>query len=222
MRITPLPIAVLISGGGRTLRNFLARIDAGMLDVKIRLVVSSNPAAAGLDHARRAGIATQVVDPKACEGGDAFRDSIFEACRSADVQYVAMAGFIRHVLIPEDFRHRVINIHPALVPAFSGHGFYGHHVHQAVLDHGSRVTGCTVHLVDDQYDHGPIIAQRCVPVFEGDTAETLAARVFQSECDLYPQVLQWIAEKKTTSDSVFGKQGRHGFNPPLPSPRTCP
>jgi len=194
MPVKPLPVAVLISGGGRTLRNFLVRIAAGMLDVEVRLVVSSNPAAAGLDHARRAGIATEVVEPQGCADSGGFRDAIFGACRSANAEYVAMAGFIRHVLIPEDFHHRVVNIHPALIPSFSGPGFYGRHVHQAVLDHGCRVSGCTVHLVDNQYDGGPIIAQRCVPVYDGDTVETLAARVFRTECDLYPQVLQSIAE----------------------------
>lgn len=191
-----LPIAVLISGGGRTLRNFIARIEARVLDVEVRLVVSSRGDAGGLDHARRAGIATEVVDPKDYPESGGFRDAIFGPCRDAGVRYVAMAGFLRHVLIPDDFRDRVLNIHPALIPAFCGKGYYGHRVHRAVLDQGCRVTGCTVHLVDDQYDHGPIIAQRCVPVFAGDTVETLAARVFRTECDLYPQVLQQLAEGK--------------------------
>jgi phosphoribosylglycinamide formyltransferase-1 len=105
-----------------------------------------------------------------------------------------MGGFLKHVLIPADFENRVVNIHPGLIPAFCGHGFYGRRVHQAVLDYGAKVSGCTIHFVDDEYDHGPIILQRSVPVEHGDTAEGLARRIFRVECEAYPEALRLIAE----------------------------
>jgi phosphoribosylglycinamide formyltransferase-1 len=107
---------------------------------------------------------------------------------------VVMAGFLKHVPIPADFENRVINIHPSLIPAFCGHGMYGLKVHQAALDYGAKVSGCTVHFVDNQYDHGPIIGQWPVPVADDDTAETLQARVFAAECAAYPAVLAALAQ----------------------------
>ena len=105
-----------------------------------------------------------------------------------------MAGFLQLVLIPEDFRNRVFNIHPALIPAFCGKGYYGHRVHEAVLASGAKVSGCTVHFADNEYDHGPIIVQRTVPVLDDDTAETLAQRVFVEECEAYPEAIRLFAE----------------------------
>jgi phosphoribosylglycinamide formyltransferase-1 len=107
-----------------------------------------------------------------------------------------MGGFLKLVHIPPDFQNRVMNIHPALIPAFCGQGFYGHRVHQAVLDYGCKLTGCTVHFVDQQYDHGPIILQTPVRVRDNDTAETLAARVFEAECEAYPRAIRLFAEGK--------------------------
>jgi phosphoribosylglycinamide formyltransferase-1 len=119
--------------------------------------------------------------------------TIFESCRRAHVRYVAMGGFLQRVIVPPDFENRIVNIHPSLIPAFCGTGLYGRFVHEAVLQYGCKVSGCTVHFVDNQYDHGPIIAQRCVEVLPSDTPESLAARVFGAECELYPQVLGWLA-----------------------------
>ncbi len=104
-----------------------------------------------------------------------------------------MAGFLEHLLIADDFQSRVINIHPSLIPAFSGKGFYGHRVHQAALDYGVCISGCTVHFVDNEFDHGPIIAQRCCPVMPGDSADSLQKRIFEVECELYPAVIAAIA-----------------------------
>ena len=105
-----------------------------------------------------------------------------------------MGGFLRRVAIPADFVNRVINIHPSLIPAFCGKGHYGSRVHQAVIDYGCKISGCTAHFVDDDYDHGPIIAQRTVPVFADDTSDELAKRVFEQECEIYPDVINWIAD----------------------------
>ncbi len=195
-----LPIAVLISGGGTTLSNLLAKISAGQLDVEIRLVISSSAKSRGLEIASRQGIETAVIRTRDCESPEAFSAAIFDACRQAKVQLVVMGGFLKHVLIPEDFVNRVTNIHPGLIPGFCGKGFYGLRVHQAVLDYGAKVSGCTIHFVDNQYDHGPIIAQHVVPVLEDDTAESLAARVFAAECEAYPQALQWCAEGRLRVD----------------------
>lgn len=192
-RRSPLQPAVLISGGGTTLANLLAKIAAGALDARVRLVVSSNAAAKGLALARQAGIDTQVLERKAFASDDDYSRAVFGACRGAGCELVVMGGFLKFVPIPPDFAWRVVNIHPALIPAFCGRGFYGHHVHQAVLDYGAKISGCTVHFVDDQYDHGPIILQRTVPVLDDDTPDTLAARVFQAECVAYPEALRLFA-----------------------------
>jgi phosphoribosylglycinamide formyltransferase-1 len=184
---------VLISGGGTTLRNLIARKAASELPIDIRLVLSSNPDAAGLRFAEEAGIETRIVERRHSPTPTLFSDAVFGRCREAGAQVVVMGGFLKHVLIPADFENRVINIHPALIPAFCGRGMYGRHVHQAVLDYGAKISGCTVHFVDDQYDHGPIILQRTVPVLDDDTAEALARRVFDAECDALPEALALIA-----------------------------
>ena len=209
----PLPMAVLISGGGTTLRNLIQRIAAGQLDVAIQLVVSSTAKAGGLQFAAEAHIPSRVICPRAYSTTETFSAAVFQACRDAGVQLVVLGGFLKHVLVPPDFDNRVTNIHPALIPAFCGHGYYGLHVHQSVLDYGMKVSGCTVHFVDNQYDHGPIILQRVVPVLDNDTAHSLAARVFAAECEAYPQVLQWIAEGRV---HVTGRRVRIDLPEPQP------
>jgi phosphoribosylglycinamide formyltransferase 1 len=199
-KISPLRLAVLISGGGTTLRNLLDRIKAGKLDAKVELVISSSAKARGLEFAREAGIATLVVPQSKFSTAQAFSEAIFEPCRQAGVHLVVMAGFLKHVLVPKDFAYRVTNIHPALIPKFCGAGMYGQRVHEAVLQSSDRISGCTVHFVDDQYDHGPIILQRSVPVLEDDTPETLAARVFSLECEAYPEALKLIGKGRVRID----------------------
>ncbi len=195
-----LKIAVLISGSGRTLKNFIDLAAEGKLPVDIRVVISSSAKAGGLEFASEAGIPTKVVrrqDFAAGAAGDAaFGEAVFGPCREAGVDYVVMAGFLKLAPVPVDFAGRVINIHPALIPAFCGAGMYGDRVHQAVIDAGVRVTGCTVHFVDNVYDHGPIIWQQPVPVFDDDTADTLAKRVFECEKEAYPHVLRQLAAGK--------------------------
>jgi phosphoribosylglycinamide formyltransferase-1 len=189
-----VPLAVLISGGGRTLKNLIDEAQDAGLPIEIRLVISSSAAAGGLQHARDAGIATKVLQRKEHADDQSYGDAVFAACRAAEVELVVMAGFLKFVPVPDDFAGRVVNIHPSLIPAFCGAGMYGHHVHQAVLDYGVKVTGVTVHFVDNQYDHGPIIWQQPVPVFDDDTAASLADRVFQAELEAYPHVLRLLAD----------------------------
>jgi phosphoribosylglycinamide formyltransferase-1 len=190
---SPLRIAVLISGGGTTLRNLIEKIQAGTLAAEIRFVISSNPNAAGLRFAEAAKIPTLVVEKNKSLSAEAFSEAIFSPCREANVEYVVMGGFLKHVLIPPDFQNRVLNIHPALLPAFGGKGMYGLRVHEAVLAAGAKQSGCTVHFVDNEYDHGPILLQRQVDVLKGDTPESLQARVFAAECDAYPAALNLLA-----------------------------
>jgi phosphoribosylglycinamide formyltransferase-1 len=193
----PLPIAVLISGSGTTLKNLIDKIRAGSLPVEIRLVISSNPAARGLQYAADARIPSLVVEKAKSTSAEAYSDAIFNPCRASGVNYVVMGGFLKHVLIPPDFENRVINIHPALLPNFGGKGMYGLRVHEAVLASDLKTTGCTVHFVDNQYDHGPIILQREIPVLPGDTAESLQDRVFAEECLAYPEALSRLAAELT-------------------------
>lgn len=195
-------IAVFISGGGTTLANLIRwreqqSVVLGRAPFDIGLVISSSTTAAGLQFAEEAGIPTEVVRFGNSEESRALAsEAAFAACRAAGIQLVVLGGFLKHLVIPTDFNYRVINIHPSLIPAFAGHGYYGLRVHQAVLDYGCQVSGCTVHFVDNQYDHGPIIAQRVVTVETQDSASTLQQRVFGVECQLYPLVIQAYLDQK--------------------------
>jgi phosphoribosylglycinamide formyltransferase-1 len=202
---THLPIAVLISGGGTTLRNLIEKERAGELAVEFRLVISSNPQAGGLAIAAEASIPSIVVEKKKGITDSDFSRAIFDPVRAAGAELVVMGGFLKHVPIPPDFENRVVNIHPALIPAFCGHGMYGLAVHQAALDYGVKVSGCTVHFVDNEYDHGPIILQHTVPVLDDDTPEVLQARVFEQECHALPEAIRLIAARRV---SVEGRQVR--------------
>jgi phosphoribosylglycinamide formyltransferase-1 len=193
----PLPIAVLISGGGTTLRNLIEKVNDESLPVDIRLVISSSPRVKGLEFANAAGIKSLVVEKKEELSDAEFSNAVFGPCREAGVRYVVMGGYLKHVLIPPDFEKRVLNIHPALLPGFGGKGMYGLHVHEAVIAAGDKVSGCTVHFVDNVYDHGPVILKRQVEVKPGDTPETLQSRVFAAECEAYPEALRLLAAKSS-------------------------
>ena len=187
-----LRLAILLSGSGRTLENLLDRIAAGRLTASVERVVSSRGDVRGVRLAEQAGIPVTVLPPAGRPLAD-WSDAIFAACREANPDLVVMAGFLHLVAIPADFAGRVINIHPALLPAFGGKGFHGMHVHRAVIARGCTVSGCTVHLVDNEYDHGRILLQNTVPVLRDDTAESLAARVFAVECETLPEAINRIA-----------------------------
>lgn len=191
---TFLPIAVLISGGGTTLKNLIDRKAQNTLAVDFRLVVSSNPKAKGLEYAQEASIPARVIRKKDFVDGQAHSDAMFEAIRESGAKLVVMGGYLEHLLIPDDFEKRVINIHPSLIPAFCGKGMYGLYVHQAAIEFGVKVSGCTVHFVDNQYDHGPILLQRTCEVLEGDTPEMLQKRVFELEREALPDAINKIAQ----------------------------
>lgn len=195
----PISLAVFLSGGGRTLQNLLRHRDHHALPIDLRLVISSSSKVAGVQIAKDAGIPTQVVLKSAYPDPADYCEAMFGPCREAGVELVVMAGFLKHVLIPDDFIGRVINIHPSLIPAFCGEGMYGMKVHQAAIDRGVQISGCTVHYVDNHYDHGPIILQRSCSVPPGCTAEQLAAAVFELECEALPTAICSVAQSLRAS-----------------------
>jgi formyltetrahydrofolate-dependent phosphoribosylglycinamide formyltransferase len=190
----PIRLGVLISGGGTTLSNFVTEISAGRLNAEVALVVASRSGCAGIEWANNSGLQTEVCSRKHFSTTAEFSETIFDSLRRARVDLVALAGFLSLLHIPEDFRYRVMNIHPALVPSFCGHGFFGQRVHEAVLARGVKITGCTVHFADNEYDHGPIILQRTVTVRDDDTPSLLAQRVFAAECEAYPEAIRLFAD----------------------------
>jgi len=194
----PLRLAVLISGGGRTLLNLHQRIVDGSLRAVITTVVCSRGDVAGAARSRDAGLNTVVVE-RLRLSPDAFQREVTQAVAGADL--VCMAGFLSLWRIPDELYGKVINIHPALLPEFGGAGMYGMRVHRAVLAAGKKISGCTVHFCDNQYDHGPIILQRTVPVLAGDTPDTLAARVFEQECIAYPEAIQLFADGRISLEA---------------------
>jgi phosphoribosylglycinamide formyltransferase 1 len=192
--MSPLRLVVLISAGGTTLQNLIDRILDHRLQATIVEVISSNRDVYGLERAKQSAIPSAVITRKQSGSLEEFSRHIFDRCRAAQADLVCMAGFLQLVHIPKDFEHRVMNIHPSLIPAFCGKGFYGEHVHEAVLAKGVKITGCTVHFADNEYDHGPIIVQKAVTVHEDDTPETLMARVYEQECEAYPEAIQLFGE----------------------------
>lgn len=195
-RTPPLRLGVLISGGGRSLVNLQQEIDAGNLHAEIVLVIASRPCA-GIDRARKLGLRVETVayrdfSPDRLED---YSARIAELLDDARAELVCLAGFLSKWIVPDRYAGRVLNIHPALLPKFGGQGMFGHHVHEAVLAAGETESGCTVHEVTNDYDAGPVVLQRNVPVRPDDTPESLAERVFAEECTAYPQAIRRFAER---------------------------
>lgn len=190
----PAKTAVLASGGGRTFQNLVELARSGELPIEVELLIVDRHEAGALDRAETLGI-DALYEPWSRERGSAdWSRAVFESLEARGIELVLLGGFLRLLHVPSTFSGRVLNIHPSLLPAFGGKGFYGDHVHRAVLERGVQFTGCTVHLVDARYDEGPILVQRTVPVERTDDVATLAARVFDAECVAYPEAIrQWIA-----------------------------
>ena len=165
-----------------------------MLDARNKLVIGSRASLPGIERAMQAGIPSEVVDRKSFPDCPSFSRRVFDLVDRAEVDLVCLAGWLCLLDLPQSFHTRVMNIHPALLPSFGGKGMYGAKVHQAVLDHGCKISGCTVHFVDSSYDSGPIIIQRTCPVLDDDTAQSLAHRVFEEEKIAYPEAIRSFAE----------------------------
>jgi phosphoribosylglycinamide formyltransferase-1 len=195
-----LRVAVLLSGEGTSLENLCERIDAGEVPAEVVAVVASRAGAGGLARAERRGIPAHVVPRRDFPDVGAFNDALHAVLDRHDPELVALLGFLSPFELRGRYTGRCINVHPALIPAFSGKGFYGHRVHEAVLEAGAKVTGATVHFVDAEYDRGPIILQEALPVREDDTPESLAARVQAVERRLVPEAIRLFAAGRLVID----------------------
>ena len=198
-------IAVLCSGGGSNLQAIIDAVEAGKINGEIVLVISNASKAYALERARNHGIPALFISKKEAGSVEAFNDRILEALLEAKAELVVLAGYLPIVggQVVRAFEHRIINIHPALIPSFCGVGMYGHYVHEAVLAYGAKISGATTHFVDEQVDHGGVIMQGSVPVLEDDTPETLAARVLTVEHQILPESVRLFCADKLRVD------GRH-------------
>jgi phosphoribosylglycinamide formyltransferase-1 len=186
-----LPIAVLLSGSGSNLQSLIDRIEAGILDARIVLVLSNNPGAYGLERAKNHGIPALALPHGEYASRETFDGVMVKAIRAAGAQAVVLAGFMRMLTSSflSSFPGRVVNIHPALLPSFAGtHGA------RDAADYGVKIAGCTVHFVDEIMDHGPVIIQAAVPALASDDGDTLARRILALEHRIYPQAIQWLAK----------------------------
>lgn len=195
-----LRLGVLASGGGTNLQSIIDRCRDGSLDAEIVIVICNNPGAGALERAARSGVPTRCINHRDFPRREDFDSAVVTALQDAGVELVVLAGFMRIITqtFIDAFPERVINIHPALLPAFPGL-----HVQQQAIDYGARFSGCTVHFVDGGVDTGPILIQAVVPILQGDTTETLAARILEQEHRIYPRAIQLIAENRVR---ISGRQ----------------
>ena len=191
---TPNMLA-LLSGGGRTLLNLLDAIERGRLRARITGAIASRPCA-GVERAEARGVPTRVIR------GMIPADQLLTLAREHDATWVVLCGYLQKIDLPRELEGRVVNIHPALLPKFGGPGMYGDRVHKAVLEAGEAETGCTVHLCDAEYDSGPVVLQMRCPVLSGDTVESLAARVFELECEAYPRALASLLARDSAAQEA--------------------
>jgi phosphoribosylglycinamide formyltransferase-1 len=191
-----MQLGVFASGKGSNFSAILKSIDGGLLRAEVRLLVSNNRDAGALETAGNRGIPAEAISSRDYDSRSLFVEGLTGLLSGHGVDFIALAGYMKKIPpeVVAAYPGRICNIHPALLPSFGGQGMYGHHVHEAVLAHGCKVTGATVHLVDEKYDCGPIVLQQCVPVLDDDTPDTLAARVLEVEHSLYPRALALFAD----------------------------
>ncbi|NLZ52031.1 MAG: phosphoribosylglycinamide formyltransferase [Thermoanaerobacteraceae bacterium] len=195
-------LGVLVSGGGSNLQSIIDHCNSGYLSAEVVIVISSKESVYALERAKRHNISSTVVQPKNFKTKEAYEDELIKKLKFYNVDLVVLAGYVK-VLSPHfvsTFQGKIMNIHPSLIPAFCGEGFYGEKVHKAALDYGVKITGVTVHFVDEGADTGPIILQKAVPVMDGDTPESLAKRVLQEEHKIYPEAIKLFAEGRLKID----------------------
>jgi len=184
--------------------NLCDRIEGGSLQASVACVMTSNSTCKGIQRARERGLTVHVLPRRDYSDKHAFSDAIFNACQESGVDLLCLAGFLSLLVIPDGFTGRVLNIHPSLLPKFGGKGMHGQHVHQAVLDAKESTTGCTVHLADNTYDTGPVLLQKSCEVLPQDTPASLSQRVFELECEAYPQAITeyWGSLKRARPDQA--------------------
>jgi phosphoribosylglycinamide formyltransferase-1 len=189
-------IAVFASGRGSNLQALVRAIESGTLPARVSLVVSNSSSAGALEFARSRSIPALQVSRQQFSSDEAYTEALLAALGQHKVDFIALAGYLKKVpaAVVKRYRNRIVNIHPALLPKFGGEGMYGMRVHEAVLAAGETTSGATVHIVDEEYDRGPIVLQRSVPVLPNDTPESLADRVLALEHELYPEALRAFAE----------------------------
>jgi len=190
--------AVFASGGGTNFQALLDRKAAGDLHADFALVVGNNSNALAFDRARENGIKTLHIAPSHFADEDSYSKQLSAVLKEAGTELIILAGYMKKLPSPivREYRNKIINIHPALLPAFGGKGMYGMNVHRAVLEYGAKITGVTVHFVDEEYDHGPVIMQETVPVMDDDDEDTLAARVLKAEHNTYWRAVEAVAQGK--------------------------
>ena len=195
---TSLSLGILASGRGSNFSAILDSIKKHDLDAKINVLISNRKNAGALEIADQNQIPSVFISQKKFKDHVQFDEQILKTLKKYNANFIVLAGYMRLLTkeLVKQFQNRILNIHPALLPSFGGKGMYGHHVHEAVFKRGCKVSGVTVHLVDEIYDHGPIIKQRCVSVFEDDKPESLAARVLKQEHKIYSEALQLFAENR--------------------------
>ncbi|HBE78548.1 MAG TPA: phosphoribosylglycinamide formyltransferase [Firmicutes bacterium] len=195
-------IGVLVSGGGSNLQAIIDAVNQQELPANIAVVISNKSGVFALERAQNWRIPTLVIDHRQCSSSREFSLAILQRLQEFQIDLVCLAGFLRILdpLLIQEFRGRILNIHPALLPAFGGKGMYGHHVHEAVIASGAKFSGATVHLVTSETDIGPIVKQGMVTVSDEDTADSLAAKVLQIEHQIYPQAIKLVLEDKLIFD----------------------
>ncbi len=209
-----LTLCVFVSGRGSNLAALIEAIQSGRLDARIALVISNKTEAGALALARAHGVAAFHLSAPQFISEEAYSSRLLGLMAEHNVDLIVLAGYLKKIpeAVIHHYRHRIINIHPALLPAFGGQGMYGHHVHEAVLAYGCKVSGATVHVVDSEYDTGAPVLQQCVPVLEDDTPERLAARVLETEHEILPRAVQLFAEGRVQIDgrrvTILAKKGR--------------
>ena len=195
----PIKIAVLLSGSGSTLENIFEKIEKGYLEAEVDIVISSKNGVRGLERAKKRGVHTEVVESKLYFAGGvpdwtAMSEAINQILIPRDVDLVCLCGFMCFYNVPDKYVGKVMNVHPALIPSFCGKGMFGHHVHQAVKEAGVKLSGCSVHFVNNKYDAGPIIIQRSCPVYDTDSADDIGERVMQEERIAYPEAIKLFSK----------------------------
>jgi len=198
-------IAVFASGRGSNLMAILKAIEEGKLKARVVVVISNNSSAGALEIAHSKGIDALHISRRQFSSDREYADKILSELRKRNVELVVLAGYMKKIPaeVVSEYRNRILNIHPALLPSFGGQGMYGINVHKAVIESGVKITGVTVHIVDEEYDHGPIVLQRAVEVKDDDTPETLAERVLKVEHEVYPEAIRLFVEGKV---NVFGRK----------------